>query len=185
VQYGVRLLGLSIPLIHRHLLPSLVSYENATRSALSESLLHLIFIVDLVLFGSLRKNSLFFVHAGCRSCWRGLVEQAGCPGRFGRCLRSGLRSLSNLIFWFRRAAGGKSPFQWKTIPQGAATSAWAGIVASADEVGGRYCENCHVSEIVPGNFSVGVNQGVRGYAIDPNNAEALWKKSEELVGESF
>jgi hypothetical protein len=26
---------------------------------------------------------------------------------------------------------------------------------------------------------------VRGYALDPNTAEALWKKSEELVGESF
>jgi len=26
---------------------------------------------------------------------------------------------------------------------------------------------------------------VRGYALDPKNAEALWKKSEELVGESF
>jgi len=30
-----------------------------------------------------------------------------------------------------------------------------------------------------------VSEGVRGYALDPNNAEALWKKSEELVGESF
>jgi len=28
-------------------------------------------------------------------------------------------------------------------------------------------------------------EGVRGYALDPNNAEALWRKSEELVGESF
>jgi hypothetical protein len=26
---------------------------------------------------------------------------------------------------------------------------------------------------------------VRGYALDPEMAEALWKKSEELVGESF
>jgi len=26
---------------------------------------------------------------------------------------------------------------------------------------------------------------VRGYALDPKNAEALWKKSEELVGERF
>jgi hypothetical protein len=30
-----------------------------------------------------------------------------------------------------------------------------------------------------------VSEGVRGYALDRNNAEALWKKSEELVGESF
>src|SRR5580704_9012429 len=47
------------------------------------------------------------------------------------------------------AAEGRAPFQWKTIPQEAATSVWAGVVASADEIGGRYCENCHVGHIVP------------------------------------
>src|ERR1700737_3272841 len=46
------------------------------------------------------------------------------------------------------AAEGKAPFQWKTIPQGAATSVWAGLVAPADEVGGQYCENCHVGHVV-------------------------------------
>jgi hypothetical protein len=30
-----------------------------------------------------------------------------------------------------------------------------------------------------------VSEGVRRYALDPSNAEALWQKSEELVGESF
>jgi NAD(P)-dependent dehydrogenase (short-subunit alcohol dehydrogenase family) len=84
------------------------------------------------------------------------------------------------------AAEGKGPFQWKTIPQGAATSVWAGVVAPADEIGGRYCENCHVGQVAPDNVTIsGVSEGVRGYALDPNNAEALWKKSEELVGESF
>ena len=84
------------------------------------------------------------------------------------------------------AAQGKGPFQWKTVPQGAATSVWAGVVATADEIGGRYCENCHVGEIVPeGTPITAVSEGVRGYALDPKNAEALWKKSEELVGESF
>jgi NAD(P)-dependent dehydrogenase (short-subunit alcohol dehydrogenase family) len=81
---------------------------------------------------------------------------------------------------------GKAPFQWKTIPQGAATSVWAGVVAPADEIGGRYCENCHVGNIVPDDVTISaISEGVRGYALDPNNAEALWKKSEELVGESF
>jgi len=84
------------------------------------------------------------------------------------------------------AAQGKPPFQWKTIPQGAATSVWSGVVATADEIGGRYCENCHVGEIVPeGTPITAVSEGVRGYALDPKNAEKLWKKSEELVGESF
>src|SRR3981189_3575751 len=82
------------------------------------------------------------------------------------------------------AAEGKAPFQWKTIPQGAATSAWAGVVAPADEIGGRYSENCHVGRIVPDHVTISaISEGVRGYALDPNNAEALWKKSEELVGE--
>ena len=84
------------------------------------------------------------------------------------------------------AAQGKGPFQWKSIPQGAATSVWAAVVAPADEIGGRYCENCHVSETVPDNTPItAVSEGVRGYALDANNAEALWKKSEEMVGESF
>jgi NAD(P)-dependent dehydrogenase (short-subunit alcohol dehydrogenase family) len=81
------------------------------------------------------------------------------------------------------AAEGKGPFRFKTIPQGAATSVWAGVVAPANEIGGRYCENCHVASIVPDHVTIG--EGVRGYALDPNTAEALWKKSEELVGESF
>jgi len=85
-----------------------------------------------------------------------------------------------------RAAAGEEPYQLKTIPQGAATSVWAAVVAPADEIGGRYCENCHVGHIVPDDVTLNVgSEGVRGYALDPDNAEALWKKSEELVGESF
>jgi NAD(P)-dependent dehydrogenase (short-subunit alcohol dehydrogenase family) len=84
------------------------------------------------------------------------------------------------------AAEGKPPFKWKTIPQGAATSVWAAVVAPADEIGGRYCENCHVGHIVPDDVTISaISEGVRGYALDANTAEALWKKSEELVRESF
>jgi len=80
----------------------------------------------------------------------------------------------------------KPAFKFKTIPQGAATSVWAGVVAPADEIGGRYCENCHVSHIVADDVPITpVSEGVRGYALDPSTAAALWKKSEELVGESF
>jgi hypothetical protein len=62
----------------------------------------------------------------------------------------------------------------------------AGVVAPADEIGGRYCEDCHVSDIVPDNLAVNpISGAVREYALDPQTAEALWKKSEELVGESF
>ena len=84
------------------------------------------------------------------------------------------------------AAEGKGPFQYKTIPQGAATSIWAGFVASADLIGGRYCENCHVSQVVSEDKPLSViSEGVREYALDHNSAEVLWRRSEQLVGEHF
>jgi NAD(P)-dependent dehydrogenase (short-subunit alcohol dehydrogenase family) len=84
------------------------------------------------------------------------------------------------------AAEGKPAFKFKTVPQGAATSVWAAVVAPADEIGSRYCENCHVGQIVPDHVTItAISEGVRGYALDAENAEALWKKSEEMVGESF
>ena len=81
-------------------------------------------------------------------------------------------------------AAGQRPFQYKTIPQGAATSVWASVVASAEEIGGRYCENCHVGQIVPADQPWSLtSEGVCTYALDRQAAEALWRKSEELVGE--
>lgn len=84
------------------------------------------------------------------------------------------------------AAEGHGPFQFKTIPQGAATSVWAAVVAAAEDVGGRYCENCHTSEVVADDVVITpVSEGVRRYALDAAHADALWRKSEEMVGESF
>jgi NAD(P)-dependent dehydrogenase (short-subunit alcohol dehydrogenase family) len=84
------------------------------------------------------------------------------------------------------AAEGKAPFEFKTVPQGAATSVWAAFVGAADEIGGQYCENSHVGEIVSDDTPISpISEGVRAYALDPIAAEALWKRSEELVGERF
>jgi NAD(P)-dependent dehydrogenase (short-subunit alcohol dehydrogenase family) len=73
----------------------------------------------------------------------------------------------------------------KTPAQGAATSVWAGVVASGDEIGGRFCEECQVSQINDSNERLAKIAGVRSYAVDPANAAALWVKSEEWVGETF
>ena len=135
-------------------------------------------------------NILFAVAFDHRHRERGVRAAAVHPGgiqtELGRHLDTG--QLHGMVEQMNRqlAAEGKGPFQFKTIPQGAATSVWAGVVAPADEIGGRYCENCHVGHIVPDNVTISaISEGVRGYALDPSNAEALWKKSEELVGESF
>jgi NAD(P)-dependent dehydrogenase (short-subunit alcohol dehydrogenase family) len=77
---------------------------------------------------------------------------------------------------------GAAPFSYKSIPQGAATSVWAACIADAEAIGGHYCEDCHVAEIAS---APGVRAGVQPYALDPQRAQALWQKSEELVGERF
>ena len=40
--------------------------------------------------------------------------------------------------------------------------------------------------LIPDSATISaISEGVRAYALDPANAEALWKKSEEMVGETF
>src|SRR6201987_5408306 len=135
-------------------------------------------------------NILFSVGFDKRHRGRGVRAAAVHPGgiqtELGRHI--GAEEIQKLIdrISAQLAEEGKGPFQWKTIPQGAATSVWAGVVAPADEIGGRYFENCHLGAVGPGDVSIrAIREGVRGYALDPSTAAALWKKSEELVGEPF
>jgi NAD(P)-dependent dehydrogenase (short-subunit alcohol dehydrogenase family) len=135
-------------------------------------------------------NVLFAVAFDERHRKRGVRAAAVHPGgiqtELGRHMSSSHWQTMTEQLNKQLAAEGKAPIQWKTIPQGAATSVWAGVVASADEIGGRYCENCHVGQIVPDNVTISpISEGVRGYALDRDNAEALWRKSEEMVGERF
>jgi hypothetical protein len=81
-----------------------------------------------------------------------------------------------------RSAAGQPLFQYKTIPQGAATSVWAAVVADADKVGGRFCEDCHVAAI---DDRDGMHDGVRSYALDAGRARALWALGEKLTNERY
>ena len=112
------------------------------------------------------------------------VHPGGIKTELGRHMESD--ELDRLVAQINAqlAADGQPPFQWKTIPQGAATSVWAAFVAPAENVAGRYCENCQVAEIAEGPLSP-VSPGVRPYALDPQRAKALWARSEEMVGERF
>jgi NAD(P)-dependent dehydrogenase (short-subunit alcohol dehydrogenase family) len=135
-------------------------------------------------------NILFAVEFDRRHRDRGVRAAAVHPGGIQTEL---VRHMSPSLLQTRvdeinqqRAAAGKPPVQWKSIQQGAATSVWAGVVAPAHEVGGRYCEDCHVGPIVADELPVGgMTEGVRVYAMDAKAAAALWKKSEQMVRESF
>ncbi len=135
-------------------------------------------------------NILFAVAFDKRHRNRGVRAAAVHPGGIQTELarHMGADALGALVESMNQqlAKEGKGPFQFKTIPQGAATSVWAAVVAPAEEIGGQYCENCHIGRVVSDTATISaVSEGVRGYALDPSNAEALWAKSEELVGESF
>jgi NAD(P)-dependent dehydrogenase (short-subunit alcohol dehydrogenase family) len=133
-------------------------------------------------------NILFAVEFDRRHRTRGVRATALHPGgimtELSRHMQPGeLEAIVERIN-AQLATEGRPPFKFKTIPQGAATSVWVACVAAADEVGGRYCEDCHVSPVTSGPISP-VSPGVRPYALDPDHAKALWAKSEEMVGERF
>jgi NAD(P)-dependent dehydrogenase (short-subunit alcohol dehydrogenase family) len=130
-------------------------------------------------------NALFAVDFDRRHKASGVRATAVHPGaiqtELGRYMTTEVRE--KLIANINASQPKGAPaFSWKSIPQGAATSVWAACVADAEAIGGRYCEDCHVAEVVS---APGVRGGVQPYALDPQHAQALWQKSEELVGERF
>jgi NAD(P)-dependent dehydrogenase (short-subunit alcohol dehydrogenase family) len=135
-------------------------------------------------------NILFAVEFDRRHRGRGVHATAVHPGgiatELARHMPDGAMETLLQQIQEQRAAAGEPPFEFKSIPQGAATSIWAGVVASAEEVGGKYCEDCQVGELIAADSQLSVIvRGVRGNALDAEKAKALWKKSEEMVGETF
>ncbi len=129
-------------------------------------------------------NVLFAVEFDRRHKDRGVRATAVHPGgiqtELGRHMTDEVLNRLIAAISAQQTAGAPA-FSYKTIPQGAATSVWAGVVAQAGAVGAQFCEDCHVAEIVD---DAGFH-GVRAYALDADNAKALWAKNEEMVGERF
>jgi NAD(P)-dependent dehydrogenase (short-subunit alcohol dehydrogenase family) len=133
-------------------------------------------------------NILFAVEFDRRHRARGVRATAVHPGtiRTGLARHMGQEVMDTAVARISAslAAEGHAPFQWKSVAQGAATTVWAGLVAAPAEVGGRYCENCHVSPVNDGPLSP-FAEGVRSYALAPETARLLWRRSEDMVGETF
>lgn len=80
--------------------------------------------------------------------------------------------------------------QLKTVEQGAATQVWCATHPQLDTLGGVYCENVEVAQIVPASERSGWASddstrkvGVMPHAIDPGSADQLWALSEALLGQ--
>lgn len=77
------------------------------------------------------------------------------------------------------AQAANSDRRFKTVPQGAATTLWCATSPQLEGQGGVYCEDCDVSEIIPGETLL--PKGVAPHACDPEQAEALWTLSGSLT----
>jgi NAD(P)-dependent dehydrogenase (short-subunit alcohol dehydrogenase family) len=74
----------------------------------------------------------------------------------------------------------QSQYRFKNVPQGAATTIWCATSPQLDGMGGVYCENCDVAEVIPGDMMLPT--GMAPYACGPELAERLWSLSETLTG---
>ena len=134
-------------------------------------------------------NILFAVEFDRRHKTRGVRATALHPGgiltELGRHLPPGELEATveriNAQTCRRRAAPSKS----RRSPRAPPPRSWAAFVAPAEEVGGRYCEDCQVSQVSDGLLISPASPRVRPYALDPDHTTALWARSEELVGEHF
>jgi NAD(P)-dependent dehydrogenase (short-subunit alcohol dehydrogenase family) len=124
-------------------------------------------------------NVLFAIGFDARHRDRGVRAFAVHPGtiltELGRHM--GREDLEELQ---RRRPGGAA-MQFKTVEAGAATQVWAATAPELEGRGALYLEDCRIADVIdaPGT------EGVLRYAVDPARADALWARSEELVGERF
>src|SRR6202047_344405 len=99
-------------------------------------------------------NILFAVEFDRRHKARGVRATALHPGgimtELGRHLQPGELEATVERINAQLAAEGRPPFRFQPTPQGAAPSVWAAFVAPAEEVGGRYCEDCQMSQVIEG-----------------------------------
>ncbi len=124
-------------------------------------------------------NVLFAVELDRRLGSSGVHANALHPGVIFTDLARHLQS-EDMERLRKRNPGGKMRF--KTVEAGAATSVFAATAPELEGRGGLYLEDCHVAAL---NDAENATDGVRSYALAPDNARRLWEVSERLVAQTF
>ena len=122
-------------------------------------------------------NALFAVELDRRLADRGAHAYSLHPGGIMTELGRHLTEASIATLTDSMPAG--QAMEWKTIPQGAATSVYAATAVELNAHGGAYLEDCAVA---PRNDEPDSRGGIRSYAIDPDRAAALWIRTEAWIG---
>jgi NAD(P)-dependent dehydrogenase (short-subunit alcohol dehydrogenase family) len=125
-------------------------------------------------------NSLFAVELDALAKDAGVRAFAVHPGGIRTPLQRHLTNAEMAAFGWTDEDGNLINDNFKTTEQGAATSVWAATSPQLHGMGGVYCEDCDIAELVPDDDKGMV--GVRSYAVDPEQAARLWTLSAELTG---
>ena len=127
-------------------------------------------------------QSLMAVELDRREKDNGLRALSVHPGGIFTPLQRHLGNAEMAEFGWTDADGNPSAVAaklFKTTTQGCATSLWAATASALDNMGGVYCEDCNVSEVVPDDSNAFT--GVRQWAIDSAIAERTWEETETLI----
>ena len=127
-------------------------------------------------------QSLMAVELDRREAGNGIRSFSVHPGGIFTPLQRHLGNAEMAEFGWTDADGRPSPVAeklFKTTTQGCATSLWAATHSLLDNVGGVYCEDCNVSDVVPDESNAFT--GVRQWAIDSETAQRTWTETEALI----
>ena len=131
-------------------------------------------------------NALFALHLDRLAAPHGVrafsVHPGGIQTNLGRYLTD-----EDIAVMLKRAAGeavgGAPAIVWKNPEQGASTTIWAATSLMLEGMGGVYCEDCNIAQLIAPNEELA--GGVAAHACDSGAAAILWEKSEEMTGIMF
>ncbi|MBN8607948.1 MAG: SDR family NAD(P)-dependent oxidoreductase [Caulobacterales bacterium] len=127
-------------------------------------------------------NALFAIGLDQRGATHGVRAFAVHPGGIMTDLQRFMPEEEKRAMGWIDADGNVDP-RFKTPSQGAATSVWCAANAQLDGKGGVYCEDCDIAVAVAPDAKEFT--GVRPWAVDAEQADALWTLSERMTGVAF
>lgn len=127
-------------------------------------------------------NALFAVQLDLLGAPHGVRAFSVHPGGIATPLQRHLTMEEQKAMGWYDEAGNVHP-GFKTPAEGASTAVWCATSPLLNGMGGVYCENCNVAELVGPDTPP--MTGAMPYIGNPETAAALWAKSEELTGLAF